>query len=308
MKTFYQVNCFLACFILASTVLYSCQNEDIQNENTLNSTESDSSLSTVNALNAIVSTNSILEDYIDCSSVCIEEDSETYFAMTGSDTGSAGPNSKSVSYEAYNTETQLIINVTYTITSGNSNAQADITITIDGDEAVIEDVPSGSTVSHMIDLPSDWEACDEIPFTIYQEGLSNPISFNETYALIGMCGGCDESFDYEEQEDGSYLFTYTSAESLEGAEVKLTCPHIVDFEALDGKVYSFNPGNGQGSPTVLTWTGDIDACTEISFAISFTADCDQNNSGFANVFTDFKVNGVSKKGELSNIKFDCSED
>jgi len=93
---------------------------------------------------------------------------------------------------------------------------------------------------------------------------------------------------------------------LEGAEVKFTCPHISSFIAIDGKEYAINPGNSKGSPTVLTWIGDIEACTEITFTLSFEADCDQNSSGKANLFTDFKVNGESKKGDNENIVYQCS--
>ncbi len=297
------IRLFMHCMIL-STMIFSCQNEDLvepqESENFLGK------ISQKSIALSVVNPNLVLEDYTDCASVCIEEGSETYYAVAGSDTGSAGPNSKLVSYKAYNTATQFVLNVSYTITSGSSGAQADITMNINGNVVSVEDVVSGSTVSHMIDLPADWQACDEIPFSILQEGLSNPIEFSGSYALIGICDDiCDESFSYEDNLDGSYTFTYISAEDLDSAEIKFTSPHIVSFVALDGKTYTVNPGNGNGSPTVLTWTGTIEACTAITFTLDFEADCDQNNGGFANIFTDFKVNGVSKKGENPSIKFEC---
>ena len=310
MKKAPQISRFLIHCIIISTVFFSCQTEELLDTQTSENyqrrvlqipTKENSTIFSV-----VTSSNLVLEDYTDCNSVCIEEGSETYYKKTGSDTGSAGPNSKLVSYEAYNTETQFVVNVTFSITSGSSNTHSDITINNNGDEVVIENVPSGSTVSHMIDLPENWQACDEIPFSILQAGLSTNITFDETYALIGVCDdGCDESFSYKDNQDGSYTFTYISAEDLDEAEVKFTCPHIVSFEALDGKTYSVNPGNSHGSPTVLTWTGDIDACTEITFTLAFEGDCNQNNAGFANIFTDFKVNDVSKKGDNENIKFEC---
>lgn len=318
MKKTTQISRLLIHCIIISTFIFSCQQEeliDVQNiENSQNLTVQKKGLqkqstSTQTSSSLVIDQNLVLEDYTDCESVCIEKDGMTFYKKTGSDTRSSGPNSKLVSYEAYNTETQFVVNVTYTITSGTSGAEADITININNEAIPFEatNVASGSTVTHFITLPEGWKSCDEISFSISQSGLSTPITFNETYDLIGICNdSCDESFSYEENIDGSYTFTYISAEDLDAAEIKFTCPHIVSFEALDDKTYTVNPGNSHGSPTVLTWNGDIEACTAITFTLDFEADCDQNSGGFANLFTDFKVNEVSKKGTNPSIKFDCS--
>jgi hypothetical protein len=302
MKRFPQIDRFftavcsfaiLALFILLS----SCEKESLQDD-----------FSRIKASNINTASLKTMLSYDDCASTCIEEGIETYYAKNYSKSGSSGQNAKAVGYNAYNTETQFIVEVAYLITDGSSNAKATITIDIDGDEVEIEEVASGSTVSHAIDLPDGWQACDVVSFSILQEALGQPIDFNESYSLVGVCtSGCEESFGYSANEDGSYTFTYVSSEDLENAEIKFTCPHITDFEAMDGKEYEVNPGNSHGSPTVLTWTGEVEACTEITFTLSFEADCEQNNSGNANMFTDFKVNGVSKKGDNENIVFTCSE-
>ncbi|MGM5468764.1 hypothetical protein ACS386_00660 [Flavobacteriaceae bacterium LMO-SS05] len=301
MKRFPQIDRFftaLCSVMILSVLTFSCEKDNLQDDFTR--------IKASNLSTASLKTLIAYEE--DCSSVCIEEGSESYYAISDSKTGSAGPNSKSVSYQAYNTETQFVVEVLYQITSGNSGTKADITIDIDGNVQLFEDVVSGTTISHAINLPEGWQACNVINFTIYQEGLSNPISFNENYSLIGVCSSeCEESFSYVENEDGSYTFTYISSEDLESAEVKFTCPHITSFEALDDKTYTVNPGNSHGSPTVLTWSGDIEACTEITFTLSFEADCEQTNSGKANMFTDFKVNEVSKKGSNKNITYQCPE-
>jgi len=302
MKGFPQINRFytavcsfmiLALFVLLS----SCEKVSLQDD-----------FSRIKASNLNTAYLRTMLSYDDCASTCIEEGSEAYYAKNDSKTGASGRNAKAVGYNAYNTETQFIVEVAYLITEGNSDATATITIDIDGDEVEIEEVASGTTVSHAIDLPDGWQACDVVNFSILQEALGNPIDFNESYSLVGVCStGCEESFGYVENEDGSYTFTYVSSEDLENAEIKFTCPHITSFESLDEKTYSVNPGNSQGSPTVLTWTGDVEACTEITFTMSFEADCDQASSGKANIFTDFKVNGESKKGDNENIVFACSE-
>ncbi|PKQ44915.1 hypothetical protein [Confluentibacter flavum] len=287
----------LTCIIL-SVSFFSCETEDLNSKSNEAFKTADLTIDTAETT---------LLDYIDCESVCIEAGSGTYYKINDSKTGSNGPHTKQVSYEAYNTETQFIVNVFYDIIAGTSNAKADITITIDGNDLLFEDVAKGSTVTRYFDLPEGWVACNVISFDIVQEALGNPIEFSELeYALVGVCPeGCEESFSYQENEDNSYTFTYISPEDLNAAEVKLTCPHIISFESLDGKNYDVNSGNGKGSPTVLTWTGDIEACTEITFTLAFEADCEQNSGGFANIFTDFKVNDISKKGDSTNIKFEC---
>jgi len=285
----------LAIFVLLS----SCEKESLQDD-----------ASRIKAVKLDVASASLITllNYDDCATSCIEQDSETYYRKADSKSESAGPNTKAISYSAYNTEKQFVIDVTYEMTSGNSNAHSDITIDIDGDSKTINGVVKGTTVSHAIDLPTGWQACDIINFSVHETGLADDVDFNDSYSLIGVCSSsCDESFSYDDNEDGSYTFHYVSSEDIENAEVKFTCPHITGFEAIDGKEYEVNPGNSHGSPTVLTWTGDIEACNEITFTLSFDADCEQTNSGKANLFTDFKVNGVSKKGNNENITFDCTE-
>ena len=283
----------LSVFIL---LFFSCEQESLQDDSLrIKAQFKTASLKTI-------------VDYNDCSSVCIEEGNETYYAKSDSKSASSGPNSKSVSYIAYNTKDQFFVEVLYQITGGSSDAKATITIDIEGDSVETTGISSGTTVSHSINLPEGWQACDPISFTVHQEALARPINFSDTYSLVGVCASsCDESFSYDKNEDGSYTFKYISNEDLQDAEVKFTCPHISGFDALDDKTYEVNPGNSHGSPTVLTWKGDIAACSEVTFTLSFDADCEQASSGKANLFTDFKVNGVSKKGDNENIVFTCSE-
>ncbi|WP_157972028.1 fibrobacter succinogenes major paralogous domain-containing protein [Pleomorphovibrio marinus] len=123
-----------------------------------------------------------------CDGDCIEPGTEIYYPFSDMATGSAGPNTKSVSYTAYNTETDFVVEVTY-VTSGRSNAEATISIDIDGDEVEYTGVISGSKVSHTVPLAEDWAGCDEVAFSILQEGLGQPITFSERYALIPVCLG-----------------------------------------------------------------------------------------------------------------------
>lgn len=115
---------------------------------------------------------------------------------------------------------------------------------------------------------------------------------------------CLESFTYSTTDNKTVVFTYTSPVDINGAVIKLTDPHITGYTANDGKSYTVNNPN---NPTVLTWTGNITKCVPITFSITYTPDCSQNNAGFANVWTDFKVNDISKKNSATpNIKFNCN--
>ena len=262
----------------------------------------------------------VYDSSIDCDEACIVAGSGEYYVKSDSKSEINGSNEKKITYYAYNTETEFFVKVKYE----NTNAvKANITIDIKGHTSTtVNNVEDGDIVSLSIllaeEFPDGWQKCEEIKFSINAtfnnssgRGPSqNDIDFvDEIYSLIPVCPStCDERFSYEQNQDGSYTFTYISSEDLDGAEVKFTCPHISSFEALDDKKneYEVNPGNSHGSPTVLTWTGDIQACTEITFTLAFEADCAQTNSGKANLFTDFKVNGESKKGDNENIVFQCN--
>lgn len=122
-----------------------------------------------------------------CDDDCIEPESEIYYPISDMATGSSGINTKSVSYSAYNTETDFVVEVTYAITTGPANAKATITIDIAGNIMEYTEVSSGTTVSHKVPLAEDWAGCDEVLFSVVQEGLGTPITFSESYALIPVC-------------------------------------------------------------------------------------------------------------------------
>ncbi|MCL6257686.1 DUF1566 domain-containing protein [Aquiflexum sp. TKW24L] len=123
-----------------------------------------------------------------CESDCIEPGGSVFFSVSDVATLRVGRNTKSVSYSAYNTETYFVVEVTYAITAGPPpNAKATITIDIAGNIMEYTDVSSGSKVSHTVPLAEGWAGCDEIAFSVVQEGLGTPITFSESYALIPVC-------------------------------------------------------------------------------------------------------------------------
>jgi hypothetical protein len=122
-----------------------------------------------------------------CESDCIKQGSSVFFPVSDMATGSSGINTKSVSYRAYNTETDFVVEVTYAITAGPTDAKAIIKIDIEGDQVEYKVVNSGSTVRHMVPLADGWEGCDQILFSIKEIALGVPITFTESYSLIPVC-------------------------------------------------------------------------------------------------------------------------
>jgi hypothetical protein len=188
-------------------------------------------------------------------------------------------------------------------------------------------VDETSNLTLTVDLPEGWKACDDFDLDIILsiDSGNKTLTFNTSYVLLALCGDdddddddddeCDEEdFFYEkvneDPDDYTYLFTYIPCENLSNAVVKFTSPHIKSFVSMDDKVITtVNQGakSKRGNPTVLVWTGDIPK-GGITFEINFTPDCTQTNSDKANVWTDFKVNEVSKKFQWSNIvAADCGK-
>jgi uncharacterized protein (TIGR02145 family) len=158
--------------LITAGLLFSCNKEPLVPKDSLNS---DARFELKSATNA------------DCKLDCIIAGSKDYFEKTGIAKRSSGPNTKQVSYSAYNTEETFVVEVTYAIITGKSKSKATITVNIDGNMMVFAMVASGTTVKHSIALREDWARCDEVSFKIFQEGLGTPIEFAEVYGLFPVC-------------------------------------------------------------------------------------------------------------------------
>lgn len=124
---------------------------------------------------------------VESCSTCIIPGSDNYYVDSGEATASAGPNKKEVTYSAYNTEDEFIVNVNFNITEGDARTKASISIRIEDEEKVFRNVKSGATVSHAVKLPDSWDSCEEISYSIRQNGLAQPIEFSGKYYLIPVC-------------------------------------------------------------------------------------------------------------------------
>ncbi|HSF55321.1 MAG TPA: Ig-like domain-containing protein, partial [Algoriphagus sp.] len=119
----------------------------------------------------------------------------------------------------------------------------------------------------------------------YNESASDPVTVE-----VIECGGCEESFTYVNNGDGTYTFTYIPDSDMDDAELVFTFAQGIAMEGLaDWST------KGQTKQKVM----DLVECEEYSWTV--TLDC-KSNPGAQNLWTDFKVNEVSKKGTLSNIK------
>lgn len=117
---------------------------------------------------------------------------------------------------------------------------------------------------------------------------------------FSMCGDCEESFDYFKNEDGTYTFTYTPSEDIDGAELTFTFPQSHVNVSPDEYAQ-----NGNGNDTTFSTILDLESCKTYNWSFELSTDCTGKGQGKVNLWTDFKVNEVSKKGDLKNITQSC---
>lgn len=125
--------------------------------------------------------------------------------------------------------------------------------------------------------------------------------YSAPYTVLVKNCGCDESFSYVNNWDGTYTFTYVPEEDVELAELVFTFPQAVTMSGLQG----WTP-NGDGNAQTFKTVMDLSACTSYSWTVALDAEC--NPSGKAILWTDFKVDEDSKKEkfERENILKYCN--
>ena len=133
------------------------------------------------------------------------------------------PHSKTVSYVAYNTPTSFVVKVTFVHSGGNSSNT--VSVTALGLPQSVLTLASGATATFTFALPADWEKCDNVPFTIRQEGQSAPINMSASYNLYGICANkvCETSFTGEAIACGNQreaVYTFTSEEAITGFKIQ----------------------------------------------------------------------------------------
>lgn len=166
-------------------------------------------------------------------------------------------------------------------------------IRINGGDGIIQ--LGMTTYSWQESITEGLEACKKVTVTVELRGVSGgtgktvPKSFD--YYLRELCA-CDESFTYVLNEDKSYTFTYTPAEDLADQLVTFTFAQGTVVKGLD-ETWSTN---GVTRQKTMSFT----KCEPVSWTVKLEADCN-GHSGQSNVWTDFKLWEVSKKGDLPKI-------
>lgn len=132
-----------------------------------------------------------------------------------------------------------------------------------------------------------------------EHGNLNYFSYNVEEVA---CPGCEEFFTYDHNGNESYTFTYVPSEDMDNAEVTFTFPqgHVNVSPDLYAQ-------NGEGNDTTFSTVLDLDACEAYNWTFELSVDCRGKGQKQANLWTDFTVDGESKKGELEIITQSCSE-
>jgi len=265
--------------IVTTFVIVSCQKNDLKNEPGDNVTGK----APTSIVQQETTTPVILPD---CNTNCIAPGGP-YVESTGSQTQTWGnsqdPHWKTVSYVAYNTATSFVVSVTFTHSGGN--ASNTVKVTAFGSPQSVNTLASGATATFTFALPTGWNACDNVPFTIYQEGQNSPMNLSYSYNLYGVCAnkGCETSFTGEALACGTAreaIYTFTSKDALSNFKIQ---GGLTNFTGADAVVTVTGGSSitqtqwtvGNSSNRIIKVEGDIDACETITIHITWNS----TNSG-----------------------------
>jgi len=268
---------------LSFFVIISCKKNDLA---TVDSKESATGKAPVTESNVIESV-PLSPDLPDCNTHCIDPGGP-FVESSGSKTQTWGNPSnpqhwKTVSHIAYNTTTSFIVKVTFTQSGGN--ASNTVSVTAFGSTQSVTTLASGATATFTFALPAEWNACDNVPFSIYQEGQNSPMNLSCSYNLYGVCANknCETSFIGEAKACGNQReaeYTFTSEEAITGFKIQGGLTNFTGENADVIVEYGSNITKTQWTPggssnRIIKVEGDIDACETITIRITWNS----TNSG-----------------------------
>ena len=222
----------------------------------------------------------------DCWSTCINPEGP-YIEGSGVKTQTWGntsnPHWKTVNWVAYNTPTSFVVEITFTHSGGNSSNT--VSATVFGSTQSVTTLASGSTATFTFNLPDDWSACDEVPFSVYQEGQNSPMNLSCSYNLYGVCAENDEcvtSFTGQAIACGNQreaIYTFTSANDQDYIKIQ---GGLTNFTGANAEVIVSDPAlqvsqwtPGGSTNRVIKVEGSVDACQTITITIRWNS----TNSG-----------------------------
>jgi hypothetical protein len=262
--------------MIATLAIFSCKKTDISRNETSEE---------VTGQRIVLVTDGELPQ---CATTCINP-AGPYIESTGSNTQRWGNPSnpqhwKTVGYVAYNTPTSFVVKVTFTQSGGN--ASNTVSVSALGSTQSIETLASGATHTFTFNLPATWNACYEVPFSIYQEGQNIPINMACSYSLYAVCPedkGCETSFVGQAVSCGTereavYTFTSEDATSyfkMQGGLTNFTgADAIVEVSGGTG-IATSQWAVGGSTNRVIKIEGSIGECEVISIRIRWNS----TNSG-----------------------------
>jgi hypothetical protein len=266
--------------VLATLIIYSCKKSD------LSSNESVSAFGTVEAKTAFqeIATSSS-HRLMDCSADCIDPAGPFVerSAMTSSSWG--GPNSnlhtKTVTYVVYNTTTELVVKVTYVKSGQNTNASSLVSAAVNGAVQSVPTLASGSTATFSFPLPSGWNRCDVVNFSIHQEGQNAPINMNGWYSLFGVCAArCATTFEGEAITCGTEreaIYTLTAGNDMsyikmQGGLTNFTgADAVMDFLEGGANLNYSQSTPGGSSNRIIKIEGSMAACEKVRIRIRWNS-------------------------------------
>lgn len=231
---------------------------------------------------------------------CITEDAETWFVA--SFTESYGPTQGSVTVEVYNTPTQIV----YAISS-----TTDIKVVNFKDvEKYKSNTPAAQPFIITEELGAfgtDWSAGDELLADLVVRrnnssggGSGQQVLINTSYNLVGVCEApvetCDNSLSYVENEDGTFTFTFVPKQNIDDAQLVFTFAQGALLSGL---------GDWESKGITMQKTMNLVAFSTYTWTVELDTNCRGVGQPNANLWTDFKVNGDSKKCDLKNIVKSC---
>jgi len=265
--------------LIATFVIVSCKKTDLSTSESAENASANSSANSI-LVNSVPSI-----PLPDCNAECIDPGGP-YIQATDFYTHYYGNHSKTVSYVAYNTPTSFVVEVTFVHSGGNSSNTVSVTTSLGLPQSVLT-LASGATAIFTFALPTGWNACDNIPFTIRQEGQAAPINMSGSYNLYGVCAnkdeGCETSFTGQAIACGNQreaVYTFTSKDAISNFKIQ---GGLTNFTGADA-VVTVTGGSGitqsqwtvgGSSNRVIKVEGSIGQCETITIHITWNS----TNSG-----------------------------
>lgn len=235
--------------------------------------------------NIVLVTNNTPLELADCGTTCINPEGP-FIESSGSKTQTWGnandPHWKTVNYVAYNNGVSFVVKVTFTHSGGNTSNT--VSVTALGSTKSVATLANGSTATFTFDLPAGWNACDNVPFSIYQEGQNSPMTIPCSYSLYAVCPNqCATSFSGQAIACGTAreaVYTFTSSEAIEYIKIQ---GGLTNFTGADAEVIVTDATGmttsqwttGGSSNRVISVEGGVDACETITIRIRWNS----TNSG-----------------------------